>query len=438
MRGGQCPAAQTQIHAPRFLKSASSPRFGVANARLFLARAQSKANLGTDFVRFSLAPSPMSRSKPLFGPQFLFVLLATSTIGTVACGSDKPSAQAEKPSELKPAGDNSAPELRGTRVEVAVVNPSNSGLTMRVPGEVEGIRDALLSAALGGYIEHVNVKEGQHVKQGMVLGRVDSQTYSTRLARAQVEKEAAERELARAEGLGDSIAVAELDAAKDRVAAAKAALNELHVAVSRTVVSAPFEGVVVEVNAEVGEVAGPGAPLFRLVQLDPVRVSIALSDRDMALAQVGMPASVDLAARSGSYIGKVVQLSKAADLKTRSFEALVEVENKDGALLPGMIAQVSLSTTSDAAPEASRLLISQDWLVTDPEGVGAFVAENGKAVWRPLKLGAVVRRQVEVLDGLKTGDALIIVGHRSLAEGDEVLVHRKGVCCDNGRATFTE
>jgi RND family efflux transporter MFP subunit len=309
---------------------------------------------------------------------------------------------------------------------------------MRVPGEVEGVRDAQLGASLGGYIEQVSVSEGDHVKKGAVLARVDSQTYSTRLLRAKVEKEAAEREFARTLSLGDSVATAELDGAKDRVATAKATLSELQVAVSRTVINAPFEGVVVRVDAEVGEVAAPGAPLFRLVQLNPVRVNVALSDRDMALAQVGMRATVELAARSGQYEGKIVQLSQAANLKTRSFEALVEVENEDEALLPGMIAQVSLSTEGGEDAKVSKLLVSQDWLVTDPAGVGAFVAENGKAVWRPLKLGAVVRRQVEILDGLKSGDALIIVGHRSLAEGDDVLIHRKGVCCENGRAIFSE
>jgi multidrug efflux pump subunit AcrA (membrane-fusion protein) len=151
-----------------------------------------------------------------------------------------------------------------------------------------------------------------------------------------------------------------------------------------------------------------------------------------------MPATIEVGARSGHHRGKIVQLSQAANLKTRSFEALVEVKNEDEALLPGMIAQVTLQ--SEDAPDAkeSKLLISQDWLVTNPDGVGAFVAENGKAIWRSLELGPVVRRQVEVKKGLKEGDALIIVGHRSLQAGDDVLIHRKGVCCENGRAVFTQ
>lgn len=366
-------------------------------------------------------------------------LLPLLILFAVGCQSEE-KVVAEQPRLTDPAAQ---PDLRGTRVEVAVVEPSLGGLTLRVPGEVEGIRDAMLAAPMGGYVELVGVKEGDEVKRGAVLARVDSETYSTRLLRAEVEKRAAEREHERTRKLAHALPAAELDSADDRVKSAAAALRELQVAATRSVITAPFSGVVVHVDAEVGEVVSPGQPMFRLVQLEPVRVSVALSDRDVALAQVGMPATVDLAARSGMYTGKVVQISQAADLKTRSFEALVEVENKERTLLPGMIAQVSLSSTASAGEDAEvtdpdkRLLISQDWLVTKPTGVGVFVAKDGKASWRDVKLGGIVRREVEVLDGLGPGDALVIVGHRSLADGDPVLIHRQGKCCENGRAVFT-
>ncbi len=330
-------------------------------------------------------------------------------------------------------------ELTGTRVEVAVVQPSGGVLSLDVPGEIEGVRDAQLSAPLGGYIESVNVAEGDRVKAGAVLARVDSRTHGARLVRAQVEKNAAERELERAKSLGTAIPKAELDAHEDRLATAKAALGELQVNAQRSVVTSPFAGVVVKVDAEVGEVAGPGMPLFRLVQLDPVHVTVALSDRDMALAQEGMPAQVSLGARSGTYAGKVIRLSQAANLKTRAFEATIEVQNPDEKLLPGMIAQVALRAglAGEAGSEKDqKLLVSQDWLVTRPDSIGVFVEKNGKAEWHPVQLGPVLRKQVVVEKGLEPGDALIIVGHRSIAEGDSVLVHRRGKCCENGRAVF--
>ncbi len=371
--------------------------------------------------------------RPLpFGARLFTKGVICSTLALTAGGCEGAKAQDQ---EVEKARDVSKtqPDLTGTRVEVAIVSPSLGKFTLRVPGEVEGMRDAELASPRGGYIEQVAVKEGQEVKKGAVLARVDTRTHSTRLVRAQVERKAALRELERTKILGKAVAAAELDAAKDRVDSAKAALNELQVAAGRSVIVAPFSGTIVQVEAEVGEVAAPGIPLFRLVQLEPIRVSVALSDRDMALAHEGMPARVSLAARSGIYEGKVVQLSKAANLKTRSFEALVEVANKNKDLLPGMIAQVSLATDHKAG---KKLLISQDWLVTRPTGNGVFLEDNGKAVWKPVELGTVLRRQVEVKSGLQTGDRLIIVGHRSLAEGDRVLVHRTGTCCTKGRAVF--
>ncbi len=365
-----------------------------------------------------------------------------------------------------------AEELAGHRVEVVVVQPSKRSLTLTVPGEVEAHRDAMLAAPMGGYIERVMVEEGDRVKHGQILASVDRAVHAVRLERAEVDLSSAERELARAKSLGTSIPRAEIDSAEDRVAMARANLREIKLNVSRSIVSAPFSGYVTKVDAEVGEVAAPGEPLMRLVQLQPVNVSVALSDRDVALAQVGGPAIVQLDARGTQVEGKVVSISRAANLKTRSFEALIEIANEDEKLLPGMIASVTLKTedlaaderktadankkgsqpkTSKAAskpgeaaakedgePEASKdeLVISQDWLVTRPEGVGVFVEQEGKAVWRPVKLGEVVRKQVEVKRGLQAGDALIIVGHRELVDGDQVLVQRKGRCCVQGRASF--
>lgn len=326
--------------------------------------------------------------------------------------------------------------LRGLRVEVAVLKPSGETLELEVPGEVEGYRDAWLAAPLGGYIEKVLVKKGEQVRAGRSLLHVDREIHALREERVRLQLEVAAREHQRTVALGTSIPTAEVDSAKDRVQLTEASLRELVNNTQRATVRAPFSGVVVDIDTEVGEVAPPGARLLRLVQLDPIQVSVALSDRDVALAELGSVARVQLDARSGVFEGKVTAISQAADLKTRAFEATIQLPNPDGRLLPGMIASVLLA--SHAKPGDERLVIAQDWLVTRRDGVGVFVEEEGKARWRSVKLGEILRRQVVVESGLKSGDALIIVGHRDLVEGDDVLVHRRGRCCRNGRATFTQ
>ena len=101
-------------------------------------------------------------------------------------------------------------------------------------------------------------------------------------------------------------------------------------------------------------------------------------------------------------------------------------------LMPGMIATVRLQ--SKVADQ--RVVIANDWLVTKPDGLGVFVLHDGQARYRTVKLGPIVGNRVVIESGLKVGDELVITGHRELADGDALLVARRGVCCREGRVAF--
>ncbi|MEM1415583.1 MAG: efflux RND transporter periplasmic adaptor subunit, partial [Myxococcota bacterium] len=152
----------------------------------------------------------------------------------------------------------------------------------------------------------------------------------------------------------------------------------------------------------------------------------------------GAEVRVHIGAMGTERAGRVAFIHPAADLQTRAFEVEVEVPNPDGALLPGMIAQVEVSQPLGA----ERPVIPQHVLVTRLEGNGVFVAEPGDeegaatARWRPVRVEAVVRDQIVVASGLEAGDHVVVVGHRELAEGDELLVTREGRCCTGGRVTY--
>lgn len=344
----------------------------------------------------------------------------------VACGD------ASAADEVAPRVAPETPNARAVRVETATVSTSEAALRVRLPGEVEGSRDALLGAALGGFVEAVSVAEGDEVRSGATLVRVDAATHAARVAQARVEVDAAERELARAERLQGTIAEQQLDAARTRVDAAKAALQSAQIGVSRAVVRAPFAGVVAQVDVERGEIAAPGAPLVRLVQLDPVLVTLSVPDRDVVALRVGMEAQVRAGAEPMPRVGRIARISPAADLRTRAFSVEVELPNADRKLLPGMIAQVEIS----AQGGGRRVVLPSDVLVTRLGGNGVFVARDGVAVWRPLEIESVVRDQVIVAAGLEEGDEVVVIGHRELQEGDPLLVGRHGTCCTDGRVIY--
>lgn len=344
----------------------------------------------------------------------------------VACGEETTPTEERAPRITENAS--------ATRVEVAVVQLSSAGLRARWPGEVVGSQDALLAAAMGGFVERVHVEEGERVTEGQVLIRVDTASAGARVGQARVEVEAATRELERAERLGGAISAQQVDTARSRVAAARAGLRTATVASSRSVIRAPFAGTVAQVSVERGEVAAPGAPLVRLVRLTPVHVSMSVPDRDVGVLRPGMSVKVRADATSRPVDGRILRISPAADLRTRAFEVRIVLPNEDRALLPGMIADVEVQ--GEAVEEA--VVIPQYTLVTALTENGVFVAEGDVARWHPVIVERVLRDQVVIASGVSVGDRLIVTGHRELADGDQILTVREGTCCTDGRVLFGE
>lgn len=318
------------------------------------------------------------------------------------------------------------------RVEVVTVEPGVAKVDLNLPGEVAGSRDALLAAALGGYVERVAVSSGQRVKKGQHLISVDAELHAASLAQAEAQLALAEGDLGRVQALGDLASKADLERAETQVQVLEATVRQSRARYRRARITAPFAGTVAQIDLEVGEVAGMGAPVARLVQLDPVRVSLSVPDRDVVALAPGMEVQVSSPARSTLFTGRIVDVPAAANPKTRTFLVEVEVDNPDQELLPGMIARVRVS--QELGGEA--VVIPQDWVVTQLDGAGVFAERDGVAVWQPVELGRVAYDQVVVESGVAYGDRLVINGHRMLMDGDSVLVSREGTCCSTGRPVY--
>ena len=345
-----------------------------------------------------------------------------------ACGG----ADSEETPGAEPVAVASVPAEVATRVDIVTLSQSAATLELSMPGQIEAAHDALLGSAMGGFVEAVLVSAGDEVRAGAVLARVDTELQVSRLAQATANAELAASELERATQMGDLISPAALQAAETANVNASASQRQAEIMVSRSRIRAPFSGVVGQVGAEAGEVLVPGYPVVRLVDLSSVEVSLSVSDRDVVALNAGATATVSLQADSTTYTGEVTHISPVADRETRAFEVKVTVDNIDRTLLPGMIARVDVTQPlSD-----SVLVIPQDWVVTNLNGQGVFLESDGRALWRDLELGDVVRDQVVVESGIQPGDRVVVSGHRELADGDPLLVAREGTCCQDGRSSF--
>ena len=320
------------------------------------------------------------------------------------------------------------------RIETAVLQPSPATVNISIPGEITGSRDAMLAAALGGFVEARKADAGDVVRSGQVLALVDFSTYAAGLDLAEAQLAQAQAERARLDKMGDFVTDQQLVSANTQVKQAQAQRDQAAIRKSRSVIKAPFSGTIASINAEPGEVTNPGTPIARVVQLDPIKVTLSVPDRDVVALTKGMPVKLTTAATSKVFEGTITHIGAAADKSTRTFLVEAELPNPDHALLPGMIARVSAQRTLGDA----TLIVPQDWIVTNSTGQGMFVEKAGVAEWHPVELGAIVRDQVVVMAGVAPGDHLVVSGHRTLVQGDPLIVARQGVCCEAGRAVFEE
>jgi len=348
---------------------------------------------------------------------------------------------AEAPATGVPAGSTpkKAPRIEATRVEVAeLVGSQSTGSWVR-PGEVIAARSATLASPLGGFVESVHVKSGRAVKPGALLARIDTQVQAAQLQLAAIEVADATRELARLETLGEAVPQARVESAQSRAARARAQHRLAKTRAARTELRAPFSGTVSGLTLEKAEVVAPGQPVATLLQLDPIRVSVSVSDRDITSLTLGQTATVRCDGAPEPRAAQVVKLEPAADRSTRTFLVEVELPNPQHTLLPGMIANVAFSRREAGSDTDTTLTLPQELLVTRLSDNGVFVADKSEtARWRPVSLGRVVGTEVEILSGVSKGDAIVTVGHRSLNEGDPLIVARKGQCCENGRVVHVD
>lgn len=309
---------------------------------------------------------------------------------------------------------------RAQRVEVLEIAPRTNTLTLMLPGEVEGARDAFLSSATGGYVEKVLVEQGDAVRKGADLAWVNKSIADAQLSQAQAQLDIAAHDLNVVKAAGESVSRSRKVKAEAQYKIAESNHIMARLQADRSRMRAPFKGVIAAANLERGEVAAPGTPLLRLVHIDTVKVSVSISDRDVQWVKPGVAAQIFLDGGAKALTATVSRVTPAADLETRTFIAEIDVPNTDRSLMPGMMATTKIESTS----KGESLVIPQYALLTRREGNGVFVVQDGKATWRPLEVRTLMGHELIIDSGIQAGDNVIIKGHRELNHGDDVMVVR--------------
>lgn len=317
-----------------------------------------------------------------------------------------------------------ATEVQPTAVEVSVLEARTVQDRITLTGSIEPWEDVTLSAETRGTIEWMGVDEGQAVREGQELLRIDTESIRVRLEQARAQHKLALQELARVkemeeEGISSPQA---LDRALTDREVSQSNLRVAELELAHSVITAPFDGVVDTLHQERGEYLQIGAPLVRLVQVHKVKKVVGIPEKDITFFSNGDPVLVAIDAIPGeTFEGTIHHIATTADMATHTFATEIELANPTGRFKPGMIARSNLIRRS--YPEAISVPIFT--VITLDDQRFAFIEKDGVARMQPIEVGFYQKDFVHVTQGLQPGDRLIVSGQHDLRDGDPVRVREE-------------
>jgi len=343
--------------------------------------------------------------------------IATGEFSSVGSASADAGQKAAETGQAGKAG--AKPEEAAPARIVKVVKPPRDehARAIRISGLTEADKRAVLATRVGGVIDKLPVKQGDHVKTGdLILMLAAEEKISAvdnakaLLSQRQAELDAAER-LARSGNLPKL----QLDTARSNFAAARSQLDAANAELDRNEVKAPFDGVVDRVPVELGSAVMQGGEVATILALDPVIARGEISERDLGYLKLGDKAKVRLV--SGETVeGTVRYISRDASSATRTFRVEVAIPNADGSIPAGMTAEISLSAQPTDAVVLPRSVVTLGG--KGDLGIRAVDKDN-KVVFYPIDLVDDTPKGL-VLGGIPADARIIVAGQELVAEGDTV------------------
>jgi RND family efflux transporter MFP subunit len=334
-------------------------------------------------------------------------------------------------------------------VTVSLTYPSQASAVLTASGYVVARQKASVASKGTGRLVFLGVEEGDRVKKGQVIARLEDQDViaaldKTRadLAYAKADIEDARQTLERTRTLFSSglVSQADLDAAEARYRRVEAAIKSAEagvaaaaVAVENTRIRAPFDGTVLTKDADVGEVVAPFAAatssrgaVVTLADMSSLEVEADVSESNITRVSPGQPCEIVLDAYPESrYQGFVHKIVPTADRAKATVLTKVRFKERDDRVLPEMSAKVTFLSASTKAAAASAppiLTVPATSIVKTDNGDAVYVVRGDEAVRVRVTTGETVGARIEVKEGLQQGDNVVVRSYPGLTDGSKIRV----------------
>ena len=310
------------------------------------------------------------------------------------------------------------------KVKVVSVQTETYASPKRYSGTVEEKNGTSLSFATAGTVQTIHVRLGQQVNARQLIATLDPTSTQNSYQAAQAVLEQAEDAYRRMKELHDKGSLpdmkwvevqSKLEQARSMEQIAKRKLDDCKL-------YAPFPGIIAEKSMEAGENVAPGMSVARLVTASSLVVKISVPETEMSSVQTGQKAEVTIKSLEGeTFIAQIIEKGVVANPLSRTYEVKLKLEKSDEAIMPGMVAEVSLRPYKT---DSRNLCVIPAHIVQIDERNQSFVwsVKDGKAHKSIIVCDEYMADGVIVSSGLSANDSIIVEGQQKVCEGTEVTL----------------
>lgn len=346
----------------------------------------------------------------------IIVLLAIFSSFVIAgCGGSEGQAQEETQANV--------PEDRSVKVSVMEIKPQPIRDILILPGQTKPYLDVTLPTDQDGIVEWIGPREGDVVKEGDLVAKIDVSTLKAVLDNAEAAYRLADQSYKRRQALYDRkiISKEELDTARTERDVRLGSLRQAKVQYEHGLVRSPINGVVNYMHVEIGEFVARGGAVADLVNVEKIKIDVSVPELDVRFLKPKDMVMFNVDAIPNRDFGGVIDfVSMKADPATKTFLVRVLVDNADQVIRPGMIARVAF--LRQVIPDALAVPL---FALVDKGGERiVYVEKDGVVEARTVTLGVIEGDRIQVTRGLNPGDHLIITGQTEVQDGGTVRVEK--------------
>jgi len=331
----------------------------------------------------------------------------------------------------KPSGGN-APKKEPPPISVKMVQAKRGEIARNIslPANIIANQQAALYAKVSGYLKTIKVDKGDAVKEGDVLAEIEAPELAADQAKYQADLEVTQLDFKRIsdaqQKAPDLVVTQSVDAAKAKYLAAKAGLERAETLLGFCKIAAPFSGVITARNVDPGAFipaatsanASQTPAIVTVMDFSIVRVQVSVPEPEVPLVRKELPVKITVDELPGqSFNGTVTRFSQSLD-ESKTMLVEIDLPNPKTRLLPGMYANARLAMEK----KSDALLLPVDAVLMEKAGNSVFIVEQNKAKKIPVKTGFNDGTNVEIVDGVKAEQSVILIGRQTLAGGQPVQI----------------